>query len=303
MKYQTMFVPERYGRLAILLMACATSVFADPALQLELSADKTEFILGEPVVIQVTLHNTGSQAVDVVSVFDPTYGTVRYSITAAGGATKEFEPAWLDEYQKLPTIKLEPGQRTTGDARLFLGANNVSFAAAGSYKINARFGKLQAAALNIKIAEPSTTAEREAAALMTHKDVAMFIFAGGGETLVQAQTNLQKVIATAPGSLLSGYASYALGTYYAADARDFKRNALRRADLIKAEALFLDALKQPLTAPFRIKAYSQAISAAVLNKHPEVADKYLSEFRQAFSNDPRAMPLLKSLETTLPTRR
>lgn len=287
---------------ALAAMLCAATALATPNVQLELSAEKPEFALGEPVVIQAALHNTGTEAAEVTTVFDPTYGTVRYAIVYPDGTIKDFEPVWLDEYQKLPSATLAPGQRVTGDARLFINANDVTFSMPGRYTVNAHYGTLQAAPLTFNIIAPATAAERDTATLMTHKDVAMFIFVGGGETLTQAQPNLQKVIANAPGSLLAGYASYALGTYYTADARDFKRGTLRRADPVKAEALMSDALKQPLSTPFRLKAYTHLINAAVSNKHSDVAMKYLQEFRQRFADDPRAAATLKSFDATLPLR-
>jgi len=80
---------KKYIILALLLISMvAVRGQANDNLIMMLSAEKTEFLLGEPVVVYLSLTNTGSEPVQVVNDVEPELDLYTYYITEPDGSKK-----------------------------------------------------------------------------------------------------------------------------------------------------------------------------------------------------------------------
>lgn len=222
-------------------------------LEFRLISEKPGYIVGEPVVVSAILRNTGTEAVGVFPLLDPTEGFARYVITGPDGRAEPFMPAWLDEYDIDPLL-LAPGEEASGFARFFRGAIGSAFARSGDYQLEGVYMGVRSAPVTIRVVAPTDAAEREIGAILLDPDVGMFLLAEGGEHLRQALQSLTRVSERHRGVTLSGYADYAVGAYWAQDARDFRAQRMRGSDPGRAETHLLRALESPITAYFRQRA-------------------------------------------------
>jgi hypothetical protein len=291
------------GRVEIIvaLATSLTAVASGQTMKLALSSEKPGYALGEPIVLRATITNQGAQAVNIVPLFDPTAGLVRYIIIGTNGTGCPFNPAWLDEIEVNPT-PLQTGDSATGDVRLYGGAGEAPFIVAGTYSIVASLGGLRSVPLTVVVTAPQNADEQTEAQLILGDGVGLFMLAEGGEHLQAARSNLEQLVQRYPQSLLGGYASYALGAYYAQDARDFKANRVRPADFSRAAALLETALSRPLLSYFRMRAYAHIVHAYKGLGNPARAQVSLRAFQREFSGDPRAASLIRSAEEELRKR-
>ena len=56
------------------------SLNAEEKLELSIRTDRTEFLLGEPVLFYVSLKNNGTTPVEVMQFLEPDYGFVKFEI-------------------------------------------------------------------------------------------------------------------------------------------------------------------------------------------------------------------------------
>lgn len=257
-------------------------------LSLSLTSDKAVYILGEPIVLSATLTNLGEEPIEIVPIFDPTYGFAGYSIIYPNGDTQQFAPIWHDEGIAIP-YKLGAGQSVSDAVRLYFGAAGFTFLQQGNYIVRGYYGGIISEPLTISVNLSQDDMEIAAADLMLNDEVGLFIFAGGGEHLKEALNILNMIRQEFPETLLAGYASFALGVYYSQDGRNFEDNTVRQADHDLAQKLFEEALKKPLPSYFKIHTYSRLIRSFVSVGEPASAGDYLKLFQNEFEGEPLAV--------------
>ena len=85
------------------LLVAAAPVMAQPV-DLVLAADKTEFMLGEPVVVFVALTNKGQEPLKVSPQLGPEGDNIQYRIKGPDGKEKAFSPLFVEDRADFRTL-------------------------------------------------------------------------------------------------------------------------------------------------------------------------------------------------------
>jgi hypothetical protein len=201
---------------------------------LTLVAEKETYVVGEPVVVYVTVTNIADKVANVPTLFGPEYDVYVYSVQGPDGKATRFSPLMVKETYA-PGASLQKGQSVSGSARIYFGAHGYSFSAPGSYSLRCSYGPLTSNALVLKFVEPRTAAERAfAEAMLKHGEVGLLMMMEGGDELKDGIAQLEKFVAEYPGTTYSGVAGYILGKNYSKAAMNFVSKKPRAADLAKA---------------------------------------------------------------------
>lgn len=252
-------------------------------LDFSISVPKSSYAIGEPIVVVATLTNKGEQSVDVISIFDPKFSFASYTITSPDGKSGKFKPTFIADII-VETVKLEVGKSISDFAPLFYGATGHTFKRPGRYTIIGSFSGIDSNPLTLEVKAPENDNERSASQLMLRDQVGLFLLVEGAETLTQAKEDLNTISTSYPSLIHADYANFALGAYYSKIGRDFKNNAIRRANYAKAESLLVKIVDKPLPSYFKIRNYSNIIkvynSQKKTNKVREYLQKLENEFKQ-----------------------
>jgi len=195
------------------------------SLRLHLEAPKTSFIVGEPVVLTVGLHNGGSSDRYVLPLIDPRYQFLNVEMRKKG--TEQFEPfrsAVLADARGVAATRLKPGDSIHEEIKVFFGADGWTFKEPGTFEVRAdypaggseptvldeREGRVQSALLELEIKAPTTSTDRRATNLMLGYEQGLFIFLEGADHLSRAKAKLRSVVEEAPGSATAPAARLAL---------------------------------------------------------------------------------------------
>jgi len=262
----------------IILLSIFTIVMAQGNIKLNITAEKTEFLLGEPVIVYVTLTNTGNEPIRVSPEVAPEKDTYVYFITDPAGSTKRFGPVYVTEPDEIKT--LAKNESVGGAARIFYGGQGYYFTEPGEYKVVVRYDEADSPPLMLSILEPRDEAEREQANLiLDHPEVGLFLMLEGGDELADAHAQMETLNQKYPNSLLTAYVRYAQAKNYSVPARNFVIKKPRDADYQKAIEIF-DTLKDKEIQLF-YKVRSVNALSACLDKtgRKDEAKKVLEEFK------------------------
>jgi hypothetical protein len=236
----TRFIP-RTTALALALLALSTPALAAPGLVLDLQADPEPYVLGEPVVLTVSLRNVGTRSVEVGAHLAPDFANVEYFVTPPArpgetARTQRFRP-WAIKEPAAPTTRLESGQALEELAPIFYGGGGWTFGAPGTYLVRAVYrGELSSNLAVVEVEEPAEPAVRDAAeTFLGSPEVGRFLILGGGDHLAEGMARLERV-ARARGTPHAVAAELALGINLSYDHPDFRTGRLRRAHPARALA-------------------------------------------------------------------
>ncbi|MGH9349238.1 MAG: hypothetical protein ACRD26_18440 [Vicinamibacterales bacterium] len=193
--------------------------------QLRLEAPKQSYVVGEPVVLTVGLHNAGDTSQRVLPLLDPKYRFLNVEVRFPDDPEfSTFQPVLLADARGARMQVLEPGQSIHDEARVFFGSGGWVFKQAGSYEIRADYpapvpegrrfedhGRLQSNVLNIIVKEPTTAPDRRARQLLGDQE-GLFLLLGSGDHLKKAVSNLKQAVAEAPTAAQAPAIHLALGT-------------------------------------------------------------------------------------------
>ena len=241
-------------------VAGTTSQLGFEGLVLKIQADKSQYLLGEPIVLYASLSNEGNKAVGVLDFLEPETNYVQYYITKPGQTKPERFLPYMLECPDTGPILLKPGQTITGTAKLFMGQKGWVFTDVGTYKIRATYlGRLNSNELRLSVARGSNAGDRAAGDLiLNNREAQRFLYLEGGDHLASGKNALQRVSDEYGASALAGYANFALGANLSADFANFKTGVLRRADLGRANGLLeRSATKLPGSAFFSLGLLGQ----------------------------------------------
>ncbi|MEJ7636527.1 MAG: hypothetical protein WKF75_00695 [Singulisphaera sp.] len=211
------------------LLACpATAQEAkkdQKGLELGIRADKDRFLLGEPVVLYVTLRNVGQAPTQVARLLDPEYDFVKYQVKEPDGDLVPFVP-WAIKDHPAPQERLAPGESVQDVAKIFYGGQGWTFQQPGKYEITATYqSNVRSNSLAITVVEPEDRAARRAADLFLGSDEAgRFLLLEGGDHLSGGMRHLKQVVEEFPETPHANYANYALGSNLLVDFANFKEN-------------------------------------------------------------------------------
>lgn len=229
-----------------------SSFFSVSALELpvlKIEANQTNYVLGEPVVLYVSLQNVSDEVLELPYIFAPIAGFVDYHIKQLEDIPDRletrFNPTITGEPLD-PQKNVLPGERVVGEARIFYGAEGWIFERPGTYEITAQmFRGLLSSTETITINTPTDEETAKAAELFLESDgVGFFLFYGGSDVFTISIQQLKQVMTECPNTPHATYANIALGTNFLHDSvNDIITGNIRAAD--PASALpFLERAKQ-----------------------------------------------------------
>lgn len=282
--------------LSIFLIASNAKAQNEDKLSFSISAAKSSYMLGEPVVIKAVITNDGDQSAKVIPFLDPMYNFASYTITYPGDRIERFNPLMHADMLANP-VELAPGKSVIDYVPIFHGASGNTFLLPGLYVIIGKYTDIHSEPLTIEITSPVNSNERLVSRLMLRDEVGLFLFAEGGETLIRARGTLNNISRQYPDLVYADYANYALAAYYTKDGRDFKNNSIRKANFPKAESLLVKIVDKRMPSYFQIKNYSNVIKTYSNLKENLKANKYLRKLEMEYGQETYARPYIdKAME-------
>jgi hypothetical protein len=266
-------------RLGALFLACvvleASSLSPGPqpgaSWTLTLSYERATVLIGEPVTPYLGITNTAAEELSLHVPPEAEQGFAAFEISLNGQA-RDYRPVMIKEGPRA-MIRLKPDEKVAWPCRLYYGADGWTMARAGAYTITARVGQ-RSALLHLTVVEPDDPAVRHLAhALVADPEAGRALYFSSGTHLRQGWKMLERVAQSSPPSLLSSYASLALGHYWSSAAPDFDSKKMRAADVAKAEALLQTALKSSvLDTAAREKGLNLLLKVQVDSSSPTAQD-------------------------------
>ncbi len=189
---------------------------------LHIETPKSDYFLGEPVVIYVSLRNISVGSKFAPYTLDPEYGFLEYRING----NKFTSWAFFEEVG--PDFELAPSDSLREEIALFFGPDDWVFKTPGDYEINAFLDSTVSNRLTITILAPRNEQEQAAANLfLSSKETGFFLLFESGDHLTAGIDNLKQVIELYPNTPHASYANQALGTSLTKDFANFAENRLR----------------------------------------------------------------------------
>lgn len=180
----------------------------DTSLRLVLSAPKSTFVVGEPVVLTAELRNVGTTQVAVSPLLNPDYQFLNVEIRRPDmDRFHRFRPAVLADARGARLRRLAPGESMLTEIRVFFGAEGWTFAEPGSYAVRADFGvgdpdgrdRVASNVLELEILEPARTADIRARTILTQPDgqlstqAGLYLLFEGGDHLTQGAGAVRQI--------------------------------------------------------------------------------------------------------------
>ena len=250
--------------------------------EIVLTADKTEFMLGEPVVVLVALTNKGQEPLKVSPELGPEGDNLQYRITGPGGKGTAFSPLFVEDRADFRT--LATGEMVRGTARIFYGGNGYSFPDAGTYSVVASFKGSRSAALRLKVLPPQTNAEREQSRLILgQNEVGLFLMLEGGDELAEAQKQIEQLTTRYPDALLTSYVRYAVAKNLSVPARNFVSQKPRAADLPQSISIMKSLTEKNMVLYYQAKVATTLSAMLSKTNRNEEARSVLQQFQSRLS--------------------
>jgi len=233
---------------------------ARESVALEIKADKRAFTLGEPIIIYVSLTNTGRTATEVMRILEPDAGFVEYWVKRPDGKDAAFLP-WAHKDHPSPLQRLSPGEAVRAEAKIFFGGDGWTFTKPGRYEIRAVYLKrVNSNRLTVTVLPTADEATKRAADLFLRSDeVGKFLLFEGGDHLSDGIRRLKQAANQFPQTPHASYANFALGANLMQDFVNFKVNRLRRADPHRAIKYLEKARAYPLTFHYTVNTHLSLI--------------------------------------------
>jgi hypothetical protein len=191
---------------------------ANAQLKLSLTSDKTTFILGEPVIVYVTVKNTGRSEVKIPSKVDPKLTDYVYYVTGTDGKEKVYSPVVVGE--SVHSVTLKKNETLNGTAELFFGGGEYYFKNPGKYKIEVKYGETKSAPFTINVKKSNE--ENEAAKMIFgSKEVGFYYEIGGSDELKEANKIVDQLIKSHSKSPVADYFAVKRAQNLSVHARNF----------------------------------------------------------------------------------
>ena len=220
---------------------------------LTIKSNKTHYVLGEPVILYVSLQNTSEDRTVLPSLLDPMSGFVRYRLKPLGenskGTTGYFSPWAIGDFLG-GTTEFAPGEFINEEVKLFFGATGWLFRVVGSYEITAEMPDhgLFSNTIKITVQTPTDDATTKAAQLFLESDEAgFFLFFEAGDHLTEGIQRLEQVATQYPNTLHATYANQALGARLVDDFANMAEGHIRPKDPASALPYLVKAKQKPVS--------------------------------------------------------
>jgi hypothetical protein len=195
-------------------------------LKLNVETPKTSYVTGEPIIITVGLHNSGTTNQSVFPLLDPKYRFLNVEIKAPGQDDFDaFQPVLIADARGVHLQTLAPHQSIHEEARIFFGADGWVFKEPGAYVIRADYPapaidgtmkedgtRIQSVELTLTVNEPTTSSARRAKELILGPQEGLYLVLGGGDHLKGAAAKLKRVVQEEPTAPQAAAVRLTLGT-------------------------------------------------------------------------------------------
>jgi hypothetical protein len=186
---------------------------------LELESPKPTFVVGEPIVLTLGLHNIGRTREDVNPLLNPEYGFMDIEIQAPGSDSfQPFLPSIVRDVRNVRLASLLPGDALYDEARIFFNGRGWLFGKPGKYLVKGSFsldldGKLtiQSKTIEISIVLPQREVDKRASALIDGDEQGIILLLNGGDHLKHGMDNLRRLLAEEPAATQAPAVRLALG--------------------------------------------------------------------------------------------
>ena len=293
----------------------------DNPVKLRLESSKQQFVVGEPVVLTVALHNTGTTSQSVYPLLDPKYRFLNIEVLRPGETEFEtFQPVLLADARGVKPETLAPGASLHEEARIFFGAEGWVFKRPGEYIVRGDYAaplvdgrprddreRLASADLKIVITEPATSSERRARELIVERQQGIYLVLGGGDHLKGAASKLKTVVQEAPNAAQTAAVRLALGTAALNPTIDPQTGVQSQPRLDEAKKHLDATLDSQLPAVAVVKAQTELAEALEKNgrtaeakrvrsatvqkmQRHESAKEYIDEIKRPSKQQPPGKP-------------
>lgn len=263
-------------------------------IDLVLFTDKSEYLLGEPVIVYTQIINPGSERVSIIDQIDPRYGHLNLYIKRQDKEEIVFVP-YIFADSNIHASILEPGKSITEAIKIFYGGNGWTFESAGKYQIRAIYKgnienpaeKIGSNVVEITVLPPEHEQEKEGVNLIMGKEQGKFLLFESGDHLTEGISSLRKLVNKFPESHLANYANFALGKNFAIDFKDFQKGRIRKADIEKSINHLNKAKNKELGSYFKKETFFTLADLFKKSNNTAAAKKTLDEFIKTSSHDPK----------------
>lgn len=222
-------------------LTLVTAACAQDNVALRVYSEKSDFLLGEPVIVYVKFTNTGAEPMNVSPNIGPEEDFCYYQITDPDGKTKTVSPLYV--YDREEYVTLKTNESVTGPARIYYGGDGYYFPKPGRYSVVVEYQGVKSNTLDLTVKEPANDAQREQASLiLDHPEVGTFLMLGGSDELLDARKQMDILNRKYPDGVLTSYLLAAEANNLARPARNFVTKKPREADFQRSIEI-LDKLK------------------------------------------------------------
>ena len=204
-------------------------------LRFTISTPKTDYVIGEPVIVRATIENVSDYVKVLPTKLDPQFQYNRFIITGPSGRLMGYSPVTIACTRgNLLDVELAPGESATEDIPIFFDKDGWMFSDVGEYRIQALYRGLTDDAERLDsnvvtiVVNPGTDLDQEAAdLLMGGNEQGLFMMWGEGDHLEDGIAALRQIINLYPDTTAAFYARYALGSNMSVEFFDGRYNRHR----------------------------------------------------------------------------
>jgi hypothetical protein len=199
------------------------------------SLPAAEYVLGQPVVLELKLRYKGARRVSIPATLDPGFPDMRIWYETPEGERRLYRPCLSYCHGRQYHKTMNRSDTLANNPRIHIGAPGLTFIQPGAYRVTVtyqlRIGRrrctLQAYAGEIRIRRPKRE-ELIASALACRPRVAFFLAHKGGILSSFEQRTLKALLQSNPGSVIARHARYALASRTASSSSWRKAEAYAR---------------------------------------------------------------------------
>lgn len=265
------------------------------ALSLAAEAEKSSYVVGEPVYLTLALRNTGREAKRVLRRLDPVVGSVEIVVTGPDGDSVRFVPLGQVDTGPGMLVSLAPGEAVANVVPIFFGAGGWTFGEPGRYSVTATYEgpgvrgqreTARAGPTTVRVEEvPRATLdvgpENDAAF-----EAGKFLLWQKGDHLEEGHALLRAFAERAPDAVLTDYINIAFARSYADSFMDYRREAVRLPDCERARSHLSAARPGDVGGYARIQYAIAGLRCAVRRGDRDAAERYLDLVRETAGEDP-----------------
>ena len=287
------------------IVILATSVFAEmQSITLKLSADKSVYVLGEPVYVTAQLHNTGTDPVKAPTRLSPKLGEIYITIVPPDGKQFGFVPLAIMDTDEQHT-ELLPGAMVASVIPIFYSARGWTFSEPGDYYLRAIYqsegdtNESIVASDKVKVTISDTDMGPGQFLIKDEKasdEAGKFLLWQSGDHLRRGIAHLQNMVDRYPKTSLADYVWLAIGRNLSREFKDYSANRLRPPNYGEAMKYLkkVNEKKLPKHLVVRKRLAEAKVQIGLGNK--ATAREILEKTKQMIGNTPELQEYINQLK-------